>query len=304
MTTTSPVCCDLHTHTHFSDGSFAPEALYALAAAKGLGAIALTDHNTVDGLPSFLQAARTYTATHASAPIPVPGVELSTEYTTIKGRTVELHILALFLAEEDFAAVRSFTEDYTRDKAIAIRRMLDALRADGYQLDDSEWLSLSANGNLNRAHVAAALQRHGYVSDIKDTIFRMLAAGGRYYTPPRRPSAVDALDFIDSLGAVSVLAHPYLSMTPDEVEAFLPEALTHGLCAMETRYDTYDEATTALAIATAARFGLRESGGSDFHGDLKPGVALGSGRHGLQVPMAIYEGLAEASQAMRRRQSS
>ncbi len=292
MITTSPVFCDLHAHTHFSDGSFSPEDLVTLATEKGLGAVALTDHNTVSGLPSFLKAIEAHRAAGKVPPIPVPGVELSTEYITVTGREVELHILALFLPEEEFITMAAFTSDYAYRKKQSTRQMVESLCADGYLLDYDAIRAATPNGNINRAHVAAALMQAGYVSTITEAFDTLLTMGGKYYTPPRRPTAIETIAFVTSLGAVAVLAHPYLNITPEELEAFLPEAKAHGLCGMETRYVTYDEATTALATATAARFGLLESGGSDFHGTNKPGIDLGVGRGGLQVPFSFYQGLA------------
>lgn len=286
MSSTSPVYCDLHTHTVFSDGTLTPRELVTLAHSIGLGAIALTDHNTVAGLPDFLQAAK-------GLPLrPVPGVELSTEYTTVRGREVELHILGLFLPEASLAAVTEFTSEYTIRKAAATRAMVDALKADGYRVDYDTLCAATPNGNINRAHVAATLVSEGQMPDRKTAFETILVMNGPYYTPPRRPTAVEAIDFLTQLGAVPVLAHPYLSMKPDEVEGFLPEAQGVGLRGMETRYDLYDEATTALATDVATRHGLLESGGSDFHGTVKPGVALGVGHGQLHVPMEIYEQLA------------
>lgn len=289
MSHQSPVFCDLHTHTIFSDGTYTPPALVAAAARIGLGAIALTDHNTVAGLPDFLRAARERSVT------PVSGVELSTEYTTVRGREVELHILGLFLPEASFPAVTEFTEDYARRKAAATRAMVDALKADGYRVDYDTLCAATPNGNINRAHVAAALIREGQVPDRRTAFSTLLAMNGAYYTPPRRPTAAEAIDFLLSIHALPVLAHPYLSMRPDEVEGFLPEAKAQGLRGMETRYDLYDEPTTALAMETAARFDLLESGGSDFHGEVKPGVELGVGHGQLHVPMEVFDRLAAAA---------
>ncbi len=286
MNTTRPAFCDLHTHSHFSDGSLSPAALVALAAERSLGALALTDHNTVEGLPAFLDAAR------KTPCIPVPGVELSAVYRTVTEREVELHILALFLPEAAFPAMAEFTREYSIRKEESTRALIHSLRRLGYPLDHEVLKATTPNGNLNRAHIAAELVRLGYVQTIQEALTGILSKKTGYYIPPPRPSVADTIAFVRSVGAVAVVAHPFLNMTPTEIEAFLPEAKAHGLEGMETRYVTYDKDTTRLAISLAARYGLAESGGSDFHGTIKPGIALGIGRGDLQVPMAVYERLA------------
>jgi len=102
--------------------------------------------------------------------------------------------------------------------------------------------------------------------------------------PPQRLDAFDAIRFIKSLGAVAVLAHPYLNLDQAELERFLPQAVQVGLDAMEVLYPKYDAATRVLAGQTAKRFGLLPSGGSDFHGENKPDIAMGTGRGDMEIP--------------------
>ena len=137
--------------------------------------------------------------------------------------------------------------------------------------------------------VAAHLKEKGYIKEIKDAFRTILSENGGYYTPPRRVTSIEAIEFLSSVGAVSVLAHPYLTFENEEAEEFLRMAVGHGLTAMETRYSTYSEEINAIASSAAKKYGLLESGGSDDHGDNKPHIRLGTGMVNLSVPYEFYE---------------
>ena len=264
--------CDLHTHSVYSDGTYTPAQLLAEAQQRNLSAIALTDHNTVAGLPDFLAAAEKYSVEA------VPGVEFSTEYLG-----TELHILALYLKEEHFPTVTAMMEDFRIRKEQSNEDLVAALAKDGMVID-YDAVKAAAGGYINRAHIAAELTRLGYTASIKAAFKGLLAPGAGYYTPPKRLDAYDAIRFIKSIGAVAVLAHPFLNLNEAELRLFLPQAVAAGLDGMETLYPRYTPEETALAEAIAQEFGLLPSGGSDFHGDNKPDIALGSGTGGLRVP--------------------
>ena len=101
----------------------------------------------------------------------------------------------------------------------------------------------------------------------------------------------EVIEFLREIGAVPIIAHPFLNLTEDKLAVFLKEGITHGLCGMETLYSTYDEKTSAKAAKMARDFGLLESGGSDFHGEIKPDISLGTGRGNLAVPYEFFEKL-------------
>jgi len=269
--------CDLHTHSHYSDGTASPREIIAQAASLGLAAVALTDHNTVAGLPDFLQAAA------AQGVRAIPGVEISTGYD---GR--ELHIVGLFIAPEAYDRITDFLSVINIRKEASNRQLIDALAGIGFPLD-YEAIRERHKGNINRAVIAAEMLEKGYISEINAAFKGVLSARSGVYVPPERIPAFEAIAFLRSIGAVPVVAHPYLNMTQEKLEVFLPEAQKHGLVAMETRYSTYTPETTEAAIRTAARFGLLESGGSDYHGTNKPDIALGSGRGNLCVPAGLAD---------------
>ena len=266
--------CDLHTHSVFSDGTFTPAELIAGAKEAGLAAIALTDHNTVAGLPSFLAAAE------GSGVEAVPGVEFSTDY----GET-ELHILALFVRPEHYDPITERMDDMLRRKEESNIALVDALNRAGYALNYDTIRAKTPNGQVNRAHIAAELHRLGYVESVQDAFKKLLSPKRGLYVPPKRISSYEAIRFIKSLGAVAVLAHPFLNLDEAGLRAFLPEAVKAGLDGMETAYSKYSSETTELAKTVAAEFGLKNSGGSDFHGGNKPDIAIGRGRGDLTVPM-------------------
>ena len=269
--------CDLHTHSIYSDGSWTPCQLVDEAERIGLSAIALTDHNTVAGLPEFLEAAR---GREVEA---VPGVEFSSDY---KG--IDVHILGLFIKPEHYDPITSLLADQQLRKDQANMDLVESLAKDGYVVDYPALKASTPNGQINRAHIAAELTRLGYTASRQEAFERLLSPKCGYYHPPKRMTSFEAIDFIKSIGATAVMAHPYLTLHSQEVRLFLEEAVRHGLDGMETVYVTYDDDTVRLAKETAAEFALLESGGSDFHGANQPDIALGVGRGGLHVPAELY----------------
>ena len=272
--------CDLHMHSTFSDGTDTPTRLLELAEEEGLGAIALTDHNTVAGLPEFLAAAEKKTVRA------VAGTEFSAVY---KG--TELHILGLFLKPEHFDTVTELLEDYHRRKDQSNRDLVDKLRTAGYMIDYDEVKNSTPEGQVNRALIAAELTRKGYVESIQAAFKQLLSPKCGYYTPPERFSPFKIIRFIKSLGAVAVLAHPFLNLKEAELREFLTEAVPCGLDAMETMYSTYDEETTRLAEQVADAFQLLRSGGSDYHGANKPHIRMGVGQGNLEIPCTFLENM-------------
>ena len=272
---------DLHTHTIYSDGTFTPSELVDLAVERGLYSIALTDHNSAAGLPEFFEAAR---GKDIEA---VGGVELSCDYN---GK--EIHIVGLFVSLDDAKAVEALMYQMKQNKIISNKNLIEALAADGYDITYDE-VARSVEGYMNRAHIAKVLVDKGYFATRKDAFDDVLKPHGKYYTPPKTITAFEGIEFINSLGAVSVLAHPYLSLAEDEMDEFLTRAKACGLDAMETVYTTYDDETTAKAKLMAKKYDLLESGGSDFHGDNKPDTKLGVGYGNIGFPKEMYLKLKE-----------
>lgn len=273
--------CDLHTHSTYSDGTYSPAHLVAEAERVGLSAVALTDHNTVAGLPDFLAAAE-------NSPVEaVPGVEFSTDYLDL-----ELHIVALFVRPEQYGAITKLTDEMNLRKQQSNLELIENLNRAGYRLDYHKIKSAMPKGEPNRALIAAELTRLGYTTSNKEAFKTLLGTKCGYYRPPKRIDVFELISFARSIGTVPVLAHPFLSLkdTGALIE-FLGPAADAGLQGMETRYPLFSPEQTEAAESLAARFGLAQSGGSDFHGEIKPDISLGTGKGTLQVPLSFLRGL-------------
>ena len=271
--------CDLHTHTNHSDGSYTPTELVRKAKEKKL-IVALTDHNTVTGLPEFLSEAERLGV------CAIGGTELSTVYD---GK--EFHLLGLFIEPEYYDRIESLCREYHILKEKSNIDLVERLSAEGYVVDYNEVKARNVKGNVNRAHIASELQKQGYVSSRQEAFDRLLDEKCGFYTPPKRFALVDAIRFVRSIHAVPVLAHPLKEITPDRLREILPELIDAGLVGMETMHSSYSDETVNISRKIARDFGLLESGGSDFHGTIKPGVDLGVGYGNLDIPESFYKDL-------------
>ena len=284
--------CDLHTHSVFSDGTYTPGELIVEAKRLGL-IIALTDHNTVDGLPDFMEAARTLGVTA------VPGVEFSTEHN---GK--ELHLLGLFVLREHYAAVERMVKEQHVLKEISNMELVERLNQAGYLIDYAKVKGRNPNGNANRAHVAAELLEQGYVTSVREAFETILSDRGGFYVPPSRLQLIDVIKELRRIGAIPVLAHPLQELTQTELRQLLPSAIAAGLIGMETMHSSYTPETICLAQAIAQEYHLLSSGGSDFHGSVKPDISLGTGKGWLCVPRELYEQLLRRWRAARNETSA
>ncbi len=269
--------CDLHTHSVYSDGTCTPAQLVELAQRAGVSALVLSDHNTVAGLPSFLEAAE------GSGVEAVPGVEFSTEYLGI-----ELHILALYIKPCHYDRINALLQEFLDRKDRSNFEMVQRLNEAGIKLD-YQTIKEKAAGSINRAVIAAEMVRLGYSESVKEAFSLWLSPKRGYYIPPQRPDAFETIRFIKSMGAAAVLAHPFLSLDEGQLREFLPDAVAAGLDAMEVCYSTYDRDQTKRAMEIAQQYGLLYSGGSDFHGENKPDISIGTGRGELVVPLQFLQ---------------
>lgn len=271
--------CDLHTHSRFSDGTLSPTELVKLAEELDISALALTDHNTSKGLSEFMEAG------NRSSVITIPGCEFTTEWNEI-----EIHIVGLFFRRQYWDEIEDFLQLAHIAKENSNQRLIDNLNKAGYEVSVEEVAAL-ASGDFNRAHVARVLMAKGYVESVTEAFNTLLEPGNGFYYPPRRIPAAAAIHFIKTFGATAIMAHGLINLTPKQMRDFLPEAKKAGLDAIETHYSDYDEEMTATAILLAEEFGLKQSGGSDFHGQTKPNISMGTGRGNLVLPYELYESM-------------
>lgn len=265
--------CDLHTHSTCSDGSYTPTAIIEEALSRRLSAVALCDHNTVDGLPEFLRAGE-------GKPIEaVAGAEFSVDY---EGK--ELHLLGLFLPTEAFAQIAAIMAQVNAKKEQSNLALVASLGHSGYHVDYAAIKAASPKGTVNRVHIAKELVRQGYLPSVDHAMNTLLSEKAGHYVPPQRLTVWEMLDTLCAVHAAPVLAHPLLNLSETQLNAFLPRAKAHGLIGMECAYSEYDTDKTATSLVMAKAYGILPSGGSDFHGENKPHIGLGIGTGRLQVP--------------------
>lgn len=272
---------DLHIHTTASDGTLTPRRTVALAAETGLAAIAVTDHDTTDGLDEALAAGRDLGVEV------VPGIELAADY---QGR--EVHILGYFI-DGASPALRQVIELALYERNARNERIVAALEAAGFPVSMEKLRAAFPGAVLGRPHIARLLTEQGYASGVRDAIDRYMRPGAPYYSPRRRIQMREAVRSIRAGGGLASLAHP-MQYGFDRAgrEQFIREGVAAGCGALEAYYSEHDEAQRQELLRTAARYGLAVSGGSDFHGEGKPHIRMGSGIGGtLAVPYSVLEGL-------------
>ncbi len=274
-------CVDLHTHSTASDGTCAPAEVVRLAAGAGLRAVALTDHDTVDGLSEARAAA-------AGLPIEfVPGIELAARNVP---RTVD--ILGLWLPERPERLERALAWLIAR-RAERNAEMVERLAGLGLPVSLDELLA-SAEGTVGRPHIAKLLLDKGCVASLNEAFDRYIGRKGAAYVPKVSFAAEEAVELLKSEGATVILAHPAIYDLPiAEIEALVRRLADRGLDGIEAVYSEHSANKTREYRCLADRFGLAVSGGSDFHGATKPDIRLGVGKGNLRVPGKILDDLKE-----------
>lgn len=271
---------DLHTHSTASDGTDAPAALVARAKEQNLAALALTDHDTLDGLHEAETAGR-----ELGIQV-IRGCEIST-----RCEAGEFHILGLWIPGRD-EALRSWLTAIRQRRNERNAEMVARLRALGYDISIEEVRAL-ARGSVGRPHIAAALAARGYVPDVESAFRTLLGAGGKAYVPKRVPPPEEAVRVLADIGAMPALAHPFIHRNFDNawLEGFVQRLTRNGLCAIEAWHSAHSEDDTRRSVDLAQRFDLGLTGGSDYHGDNKPGIRLGVGHGSLRIPPDMLERL-------------
>jgi predicted metal-dependent phosphoesterase TrpH len=267
---------DLHAHTTASDGSLSPSALVGLARDVGLDVLAVTDHDSVAGIPEALAAAR-------GTPVRlVPAVELSAVW---EGRDV--HVLGYFVDFEDRVLLRHLI-DLREARLRRAETIVASLTDAGYNIDIQDVLALAAGGSVGRSHVARALVNQGHAATVSDAFTRFLGRGCPFYVPKDVRSPVEVLDVVQSAGGVPVLAHPGVT----KVDALITPLVVAGLGGIEAYHAEHTAEQRAHYAWLARSLGLVATGGSDYHGTGTPGVQLGS----VDVPQVEVERLLALSQ--------
>ncbi len=267
---------DLHCHSLFSDGVDAPETLAIKADEMGLTALALTDHDTIGGLPRFL-AAQPRVKTRL-----LTGVELSCRFL---GR--EMHLLGLLFDSED-ALFRARIQELRERRHTRNHSLLARLQALGIPITLQALKACAPTDLISRTHFAKLLAAMGVVPTPQEAHRRLLGEGGSAFVPFQELSPREATQWIHEAGGVAIAAHPGRFNGGRFVwdEAML-ELRTMGLDGFEAYYSEYGPEEQRRFLALAERLGMAPSGGSDYHGAMKPGLELGRGRGNLKIPDSV-----------------
>lgn len=270
---------DLHVHTTASDGTAKPEEVVALAGELGLSAVAITDHDTVSGYKAAAAAAA------ETGPEVVPGIEISTKFRR------SVHVLGYYI-DVDSPKLRPVLDWVVQDRTERNIKMAALMAADGIPIT-YEQMQQQFGEVIGRPHFAEVLMKLGYAESIQDAFDRYVERGQKYYVPRSFLSIERSVEIIREAGGIPVLAHPFQYRLDDEgLRELIEHCMDHGLMGMECRYTGYDREMTGYLEALAREYGLLPTGGSDFHGEHKKHIHLGTGAEGeLDVPYAFLEGL-------------
>lgn len=271
---------DLHVHSNASDGSFSPSEVVALANEAGLSYFALTDHDTIDGVDEAIKASNSYPELTV-----IPGIELSCYYNDR-----ELHIVGLFIDYKD----QTFQNELAKLKNAREernRKMVQKFVDNGIELTMDELLHGNPKSVITRAHFARVLVEKGYCANKTEAFDKYLGIGCPFYLPKPKVTPEHVIDLIKSVGGTPILAHPYsYKFDKAQINKILDETLIPlGVVGIECYYSTYDLGQTQELRSTALAKGLLVSGGSDFHGVVKPDISIGIGRGNLHIPSTLLD---------------
>ncbi|MEE9183856.1 MAG: PHP domain-containing protein [Acidimicrobiia bacterium] len=274
---------DLHTHSTYSDGSDSPAEIVSAAAAAGLEAVALTDHDNLNGI---LEAAA---AADASEVELIPGVELSCEW-----QPGGMHLVVLWL-EPGPGPLQDRLEILQAGRKQRNVDLIELLQQLDVDISYEEVVAEAGGTGVGRPHVAAVLVRKGVVDSIPEAFDLYLASGRPAYVERYRLPPEEAIELARASGAVPIVAHPHtLGMTGTTLDQELRRLARHGLVGLECYYPEYEPDTRLELVERARDVGLVPSGGSDYHGTYKPGLEIGRGYGDLSVGREVWQELAEA----------
>lgn len=280
---------DLHSHTTASDGTCTPSGIVALAVALQLDALAITDHDTLAGYDQAVPHAR-----EAGLDL-ICGVELSTRphFTSGSDRAPSVHLLGYFLDGEPSAAFREWLGCHQESRRARNRSLIARLQELGVSITLCEVEAIG--GSLTgRPHFARILQQKGYVQSRQEAFDKYLADNAQAGVERDEPGLLEGIRRIREGGGLPSLAHPVRLEACDAafLHKFLPALVEQGLQGLEVHHSDHSSEQVQSYAALAREFALAETGGSDFHGDNKPGVELGTGRNNnLALPRGVLENM-------------
>jgi len=282
---------DLHVHSNASDGTLSPIELLTLADRLKIGALAITDHDTIDGSKSALAAG-----------IPdqlhfITGVEISASRPPSFPGPGSFHLLGYRFRTDD-PVLNNILRKLQGAREQRNPRIIERLAGLGFdiRLEDAQ-AETSDKSQLGRPHIASAMVTKGFAGSINEAFDRYLGTGKPAYVDKYRISCSSAIRVISDAGGISVLAHPgLLNITdPHRLDRLIGELKSMGLQGIEVYYPEHTRAQTAQFSKMAIRHKLLVTGGTDFHGAIKPDIQLGIGRGDFSVPYELFKQLESAS---------
>jgi hypothetical protein len=274
------VAVDLHVHSSASDGTDAPEIVVRKAASIPLSAIALTDHDTLSGIPEASATAR-------DLPIElIPGVELSVDH-----RGVKIHMLAYFI-EPGSGPLQDRLETLRSGRGVRNQKIIERLNRLGYDITMQDVLQHAAGDSVGRPHIADALVTAGVFADRSEAFRDLLGDGGSAYVERDRLTAIESIRLATESGGVTSVAHP-LTIDPGDstLRSIFEDLRDAGLAGLEAYYPEHPPHVRTQLADVAADLDLVATGGSDYHGSGKPGLEIGVGHGDLVVPDSALEEL-------------
>lgn len=268
---------DLHAHSTASDGTYTPFELVRHAKNKGLKAIALTDHDTTDGLAQAMEAGKDLDIEV------IPGCELSVEYPGL------MHIIGLWVTP-DAPVLSSALRELRAKRNNRNNIMISKLQETGVDISFEEVKQLAGDAAMGRPHISRVLMNKGIISNIQEAFDKYIGPGGAAYVPKEKFSPEKAIAMLKSEQATVILAHPFsLKLSPEGLRKELLNLKEMGLDGMEVFYPEHFAEQTRTYLKICQELDLLPSGGSDFHGSIKPDISLGKGKGKLNMPYSIVQ---------------
>lgn len=287
---------DLQLHSCYSDGSLTPFELVKEAKNLDLSAIALTDHDTIEGLPEFLQAGAELNV------ITVPGVEISVDVSLPNNG--HFHLLGLFIDPNHLELKNklNYLRYHRNERA---KKILEKLNTIGIHINLEDLRNEAGDNSIGRPHIAQILLKNNIVSTLQEAFDLYLAKGKPAYVDKIKFNEQEAIRLIKDSGGLAILAHPHLMNFPtiSELKNKILQLKELGLDGFEVYYSTMPNTLSSEIIRFAEDHNFAISGGSDYHGKNKEGIFMGIGKGDLKIPDQIYFQLKEKWENEKKKKS-